>query len=224
MASAFFQSKWPEETLGLTEVESNKVITKSSKDFNYKSTDEYELKKFYHWEKNYCQKFSKEDWNNFTIEQVSKIEQVAKSIWLCDYLRKGNTLDFPITQAWNPFYEDWETIVGTARLPAIRFFNKTKTINVIRFTTKGYNNIKFDVEFNKLDDIHNYYQHHAYINYRAWNGSLIPGVHFLNRDTYSSQKLQYHNRLVKYCKRNKGLNFNSKKDLKYNLSKILDQI
>jgi hypothetical protein len=76
--------------------------------------------------------------------------------------------------------------------------------------------------FESLNDIEDYFGHTASINYRAFGGSLIPSVHFYDKEKYDTVKLSYQNKLAEYYKKNKSLGIDINKSLHYNVSKILD--
>jgi hypothetical protein len=219
MADVFFLSKNAQDVLGLVDVPKNEVVGKYSYDENL------EFEKIKYWEKHFCYKFSNEEEYFNTTRANLIVEDTPKLFWLCDHLRKGNKIDFPISQAWNRYYNEWETTVGNARLPAIKYFYKEDTIKVIRFKTSYCNKeIEWVTTFNDFNKLQTYYDNRVFLNFRAHGGSLIPGVHFYNLDTYTPIKLKYHNKLVKYCKRNKGLNLNRKLTLGENVERILKEL
>lgn len=218
MSDFFFLSIFPEEQLGLVEVNKRDSIDKLSFD------EKLEYKKLFSWQKN-CTKFvNDEQWED-TCANDFKFEDVAKMFWLCDHLAKGGTLEFPMTQAYNRYYNTWETTVGNGRIPALRYFYTKDTIELIRFKTKFCKEeIDWKQTFNSLHDIENYFNHPAVINFRAWGGNLIPGVHFFNRDEYKNCKVEYHNKLVEYFKINNSLNIDTDRSLCFNISNILEKI
>lgn len=218
MSDFFFLSIFPEEQLGLVEVNKRESIDKMSFD------EELEYKKLFSWEK-HCTRFIKEEEWEDTCKKDFKFEDVSKLFWLCHHLSKGGELEFPMTQTFNRYLRSWEITVGNGRVPAIRYFYKKDSIELIRFKTKYCSeNVEWKHKFNSLQDIESYYNHPAVINFRAWGGSLVPGVHFYNRDEYKNFKVEYHNKLVEYFKVNNTLNIDPDRSLLVNISNILEKI
>jgi hypothetical protein len=224
MAEIFFQLKHPDETLGLAEVDTNSVVGQISEQVNVRSNDKFEFLRIADWETNFSHSYDQTQWKEL-LDSNPFADSVSKVFWLCDHIRNNGKIDFPLTQAWNRYYKLWEVTVGNARIAPLRLFYNEPTVSVIRFKTeKCQENINWIKVFNCLDDIEQHFGHAALINYRAWAGNLIPGVHFYNKDRYNKNKLEYQNKLAIYYKMHDGLNINIEKSLYWNINNILDKI
>lgn len=222
MAEMFFRLKYPDEVLGLVEADTKSVVSQEKESTNFRSTDEFEFLRIAEWEEKFSRQYTEDEWRE-VLTEYPFAECVAKVFWLSNHLRVGGSIEFPITQAWNPCYNTWEVIVGNGRLAPLRLFYHKPTIPVIRFKTSGCNqDIQWTTIFNSLQEIINYFGQNALINFRAWGGSLIPGVHFYDKEKYDEIKLGFQNKLALYYKKNDGLGINPRKSLHHNINKILD--
>lgn len=224
MAEIFFQLKHPDETLGLAEVDTNSVVGQISEQVNVRSNDKFEFLRIADWETNFSHSYDQTQWKEL-LDSNPFADSVSKVFWLCDHIRNNGKIDFPLTQAWNRCYNTWEVVVGNARIAPLRLFYHNPTISVIRFKTEQCSkNIEWITTFKSLNDIETHFGHAAVINYRAWDGSLIPGIHFYNKNRYGKNKLEYQNKLAIYYKMHDGLNINIEKSLYWNINNILDKI
>lgn len=224
MSDIFFQSIHQNNVLGIVEAERSSIVSQVRRTVNIRNTDEFEFIRLLDWEKQYSKIYLKDQWLAAQQEHPF-IDAVAKIFWLCDHVRNNGTIDFPVTQAWNRYYNTWEVVVGNARIAPLRLFCKTDSLPVIQFKTEFCRlDIQWVKTFDSLNSIEEYFGHAAVINYRAWAGSLIPGVHFYNKNIYADNKLQYQNKLAAYCKVNNGLQLDEGKSLYWNINKILDGI
>jgi hypothetical protein len=226
MADIFFQSIRRNEILGLVEADKSTVVEQIRHFVNIRNSDEFEFARLRDWEKHFSNSYSENDWMR-AQETHPFIDAVAKIFWLCDHLRNNGTIDFPITQAWNRYYNTWEVVVGNARLAPLRLFYHKPTLQVIRFKTEFcQQDIQWVKTFDSLNSIEECFRHTAVLNYRAWGGSLIPGIHFYSYDKnkYTVDKLQYQNKLATYYKMNNGLKIDKEKSLHWNINNILDGI
>lgn len=224
MADIFFQSIHQNEVLGIVEAERSSIVGQVRRAVNVRNTDKFEFTRLLDWEQQYSKIYSEDQWLA-AQQEYPFIDAVAKVIWLCDHLRNNGTIDFPITQAWNRYYNTWEVVVGNARIAPLRLFCKTVSLPVIQFKTEFCQpDIQWAKTFDSLNSIEEYFGHAAVVNYRAWGGSLIPGVHFYNKNKYNIDKLQYQNKLATYYKINNGLHLDEGKTLHWNINKILDGI
>ena len=224
MADIFFQSLNQNEILGLVEADRSTVVEQICQSVNVKNCDEFEFARLRDWEQRFSNEYLEDDW----IQAQSSYpfaDSVAKIFWLCDHLRNNGTIEFPLTQAWNRCYNTWEVVVGNARIAPLRLFYHKPTLQVIRFKTEQCSeDVEWSTTFKSLNDIETHFGHAAVINYRAWDGSLIPGVHFYNKNRYGKNKLEYQNKLAIYYKMHDGLNINIEKSLYWNINNILDGI
>jgi hypothetical protein len=224
MADIFFQLKGQDEILGLVEADKTTVVEQTVRSVNVRNSDEFEFARLLDWEKRFSNTYSDQDWAQAQTAYPF-IDSVAKVFWLCDHLRNNGTIDFPLTQSWNRYYNTWEVIVGNARVAPLRLFYQKSTLPVIRFKTEQcQQQIDWLYSFDSLDSIEKYFEHAAVINYRAWGGSLIPGVHFYNKNRYADDKLQYQNKLAEYVRQNGSLKIDTEKSLHWNINNILDKI
>jgi hypothetical protein len=224
MADVFFQLKSQDEILGLVEADKTTVVEQTIRSVNVRNSDEFEFARLLDWEQRFSNVYSDQDWAQAQTVYPF-IDSVAKVFWLCDHLRNNGTIDFPLTQSWNRYYNTWEVIVGNARVAPLRLFYQKSTLPVIRFKTEQcQQQVDWICSFDSLDSIENYFGHAAVINYRAWGGSLIPGVHFYNKNRYADDKLQYQNKLAEYVRQNGSLKIDTEKSLHWNINNILDKI
>jgi len=224
MSEVFFRSKHANETLGVVLADKQSVVGQLKQEVNVRHSDEFEFQRLSHWEKNYSTEYSEDQWNQI-LKESAFADSVAKIFWLSDHLRSGGKIEFPITQAWNRYHLVWETVVGNARIMPLRLFCKEDAIEVIRFKAEFCDqDIKWTKIFNSLDDVEEYFGHGAVINYRAWGGSLIPGVHFYNKNKYTPSKLEYQNKLARYFAQHHSLGIDKDKSLYWNINNILDGI
>jgi hypothetical protein len=224
MADIFFQLKGQDEILGLVEADKTTVVEQTARSVNVRNSDEFEFARLLDWEQRFSNSYSEDDWAQAQTAYPF-IDNVAKIFWLCDHIRNNGTVDFPLTQSWNRYYNTWEVVVGNARIAPLRLFYHNTTLQVIRFKTEQCSeNIEWIKTFNSLNDIETQFGHAALINYRAWGGTLIPGVHFYNKNRYNVNKLEYQNKLASYYKIHNGLNIDKEKSLYWNINNILDGI
>jgi hypothetical protein len=224
MADIFFQLKGQDEILGLVEADKATVVEQTMASVNVRNSDEFEFARLLDWEQRFSNIYSDQDWGQAQTAYPF-IDSIAKVFWLCDHLRNNGAIDFPLTQSWNRYYNTWEVIVGNARVAPLRLFYQKSTLPVIRFKTEQcQEDINWIRTFTSLDSIEKYFGHAASINYREWGSSLIPGVHFYNKNRYDINKLEYQNKLATYYKINNGLKIDKEKSLHWNINKILDGI
>jgi hypothetical protein len=224
MANFFFQTISKDEVLGLVEAKTSTVVNQTNRSVNIKNSDEFEFARLLDWEQRFSNVYSEDDWIH-AQSSYPFIDSVAKIFWLCNHLRNNGTIEFPLTQAWNRYYNTWEVVVGNARIAPLRLFYHKPTLRVIRFKTEQcQEDINWIRTFSSLDSIEKYFGHAASINYREWGSSLIPGVHFYNKNRYDINKLEYQNKLATYYKINNGLKIDKEQSLHWNINKILDGI
>lgn len=224
MAEVFFRLKPNTDILGIVDADKNSVVGQTSTQVNIKSSDDFEFLRIEDWEQNYSKVYNESDWNKL-LDTTPFADSVAKVFWLCDHLRNNGSIDFPITQAWNRYHKTWEVTVGNARIAPLRLFYKNDTLSVIRYKTEFcQEDIAWTKTFASLKEIEQHFGHAALINYRAWGGSLIPGIHFYNKNRYNVSKLEYQNKLATYFIKNAGLGIERERSLYYNINKILDGI